>query len=255
MISAWMVTSRAVVASSATISRGSQEIAMAIMTRCSMPPDSSAGIWWKTSSGLRRPTAVNSSSVLAWAARRASFCLTRSTSASWLPTVSDGVRYEEGSWKTAPMPVPCSRCQPRGDNWVTSCRSNEIVPRSMPQPFGSTPRAARQVSVLPLPDSPTRPTISPVCTDSEMPRTAVAAPSCTVMFRSSMPRTSSGGGLPVTGGLQNLEGGMGLDHRVGGRRRVPAVRSRKASASALSAPTVIAISAPGMNGAHGAWDR
>ena len=25
---------------------------MAIMTRCSMPPDSSAGIWWKTRSGL-----------------------------------------------------------------------------------------------------------------------------------------------------------------------------------------------------------
>ena len=33
------------------------------------------------------------------------------------------------------------------------------------------------------------------------------------------------------------------------------VRSRNASASALSAPTVMAISAPGMNGAHGAWDR
>ena len=31
---------------------------MAIMTRCSMPPDSSAGIWWKTRSGSRRPTAV-----------------------------------------------------------------------------------------------------------------------------------------------------------------------------------------------------
>ena len=45
MTSAWMVTSSAVVASSATRSCGSQEIAMAIITRCSMPPDSSAGIW------------------------------------------------------------------------------------------------------------------------------------------------------------------------------------------------------------------
>ena len=34
---------------------------MAIMTRCSMPPDSSAGIWWNTCSGWCRPTAVNSS--------------------------------------------------------------------------------------------------------------------------------------------------------------------------------------------------
>ena len=61
MISAWMVTSSAVVASSAMSSSGSQEIAMAIMTRCSMPPDSSAGIWWKTRSAWCRPTAVSSS--------------------------------------------------------------------------------------------------------------------------------------------------------------------------------------------------
>ena len=33
------------------------------------------------------------------------------------------------------------------------------------------------------------------------------------------------------------------------------LRSLNASASAFSAPTVTAMSAPGMNGAHGAWDR
>ena len=43
---------------------------MAIITRCSMPPDSSAGIWWKTNSGWRRPTASNSSSARLRAARR-----------------------------------------------------------------------------------------------------------------------------------------------------------------------------------------
>ena len=92
MISAWMVTSRAVVASSATSSRGSQEMAMAIITRCSMPPDSSAGIWWKTRSGWCRPTAANSSTVLRCASARASRCFTRSTSASWPPTVRFGFR-------------------------------------------------------------------------------------------------------------------------------------------------------------------
>ena len=42
-ISAWMVTSSAVVGSSAISSRGWQAIAMAITTRCRMPPDNSCG--------------------------------------------------------------------------------------------------------------------------------------------------------------------------------------------------------------------
>ena len=92
MTSAWMVTSSAVVASSATRSCGSQEIAMAIITRCSMPPDSSAGIWWNTCSGWCRPTEVNSSIERCRAARRDRPSLTRSTSASWWPTVIDGLR-------------------------------------------------------------------------------------------------------------------------------------------------------------------
>ncbi len=40
---AWMVTSSAVVGSSAMSSSGSQARAMAIMTRCAMPPDISCG--------------------------------------------------------------------------------------------------------------------------------------------------------------------------------------------------------------------
>src|ERR1039458_2758704 len=55
----------------------------------------------------------------------------------------------------------------------------------MVQPAGSTPSAARQVSVLPLPDSPTSPTISPGRMPSETPRIAVAAPWCTLICRSS----------------------------------------------------------------------
>src|ERR1700722_9087969 len=55
----------------------------------------------------------------------------------------------------------------------------------MVTPAGSTPSAARQVSVFPLPDSPTSPTISPGRMPSETPRIAVAAPSCTLMCRSS----------------------------------------------------------------------
>ena len=39
----WMVTSRAVVGSSAMSSLGSQAMAMAIITRCCWPPESSWG--------------------------------------------------------------------------------------------------------------------------------------------------------------------------------------------------------------------
>ena len=42
-ICAWMVTSSAVVGSSAISSSGSQASAMAIITRCAMPPDISCG--------------------------------------------------------------------------------------------------------------------------------------------------------------------------------------------------------------------
>ena len=40
---AWTITSRAVVGSSAISRRGSQARAMAIITRCFCPPDSSCG--------------------------------------------------------------------------------------------------------------------------------------------------------------------------------------------------------------------
>ena len=42
-ISAWMVTSSAVVGSSAISTRGSHEMAMAIITRCRMPPERRCG--------------------------------------------------------------------------------------------------------------------------------------------------------------------------------------------------------------------
>ena len=42
MIWAWIVTSRAVVGSSQMISSGLQIMAMAITTRCFMPPEN----WW-----------------------------------------------------------------------------------------------------------------------------------------------------------------------------------------------------------------
>ena len=53
---AWIVTSSAVVGSSAISSLGLHESAIAIMTRCRMPPDNSWGYWRTRRSGAERPT-------------------------------------------------------------------------------------------------------------------------------------------------------------------------------------------------------
>ncbi len=56
---AWIVTSRAVVGSSAMSSLGSHERAIAIMTRWRMPPESSCGYCLTRRSGLLMPTALS----------------------------------------------------------------------------------------------------------------------------------------------------------------------------------------------------
>ena len=57
----WIVTSSAVVGSSAMSSLGSQAIAIAIITRCCWPPDISSGRKLTRSCGLGMPTSFSSS--------------------------------------------------------------------------------------------------------------------------------------------------------------------------------------------------
>ena len=66
-ICAWMVTSSAVVGSSAISSLGSQARAMAIITRWRIPPDSSWGYCFRRFSGSLMPTSSSSSSARAQA--------------------------------------------------------------------------------------------------------------------------------------------------------------------------------------------
>jgi hypothetical protein len=67
---AWMVTSRAVVGSSAISSFGPQAIAMAIMTRWLMPPDSWCGNMPSRRPGSGMPTCSSSSTARALRAAR-----------------------------------------------------------------------------------------------------------------------------------------------------------------------------------------
>ncbi len=83
---AWIVTSRAVVGSSAISSSGSQASAMAIITRWAMPPDRACGKASSRRSGSGMPTMRSSSAARARALR---FDIPRwisSTSEIWRPT-------------------------------------------------------------------------------------------------------------------------------------------------------------------------
>ncbi len=80
---AWIVTSSAVVGSSAMSSSGSQARAIAIITRWAMPPDSSCGKAFSRRSGSGMPTIRSSSSARAsatlpfmsrWICRTSSIC-------------------------------------------------------------------------------------------------------------------------------------------------------------------------------------
>src|SRR6478735_8741272 len=104
---AWMVTSRAVVGSSATRTRGLLAMAMAIMTRWRMPPENSCGKAFSLSLGLGIPTMARSSTA------RASLAVLLmvgwwmvSASMIWVPTVNTGVRDDNGSWKTMARSLP-----------------------------------------------------------------------------------------------------------------------------------------------------
>jgi len=81
-ICAWIVTSSAVVGSSARMSFGSFAIAIAIIARCRMPPENSCGNASRRRAAFGIPTMRRSSSARARAA-----CFDRDRSCSWRPSM------------------------------------------------------------------------------------------------------------------------------------------------------------------------
>ncbi|OLT03951.1 hypothetical protein BJF90_24890 [Pseudonocardia sp. CNS-004] len=96
-ICCWMVTSRAVVGSSAISRMGRSASAIAITTRWRMPPENSCGYARTVRAGSGMPTRSNSSSVRRRAATASTPC-TRRTSATWSPTRISGCSEVIGSW-------------------------------------------------------------------------------------------------------------------------------------------------------------
>ena len=108
-ICAWIVTSRAVVGSSAISSKGLQASAIAIITRCRIPPDSWCGYSPRRCLGGRDLDQLEHLERAPRAPQRAS-CpgAGRAASAIWSPTLNTGLRLVIGSWKIIAMSRPRS---------------------------------------------------------------------------------------------------------------------------------------------------
>ena len=105
-ICAWMVTSSAVVGSSAIRRFGLHESAMAIITRWRMPPESWCGYSFTRRSAFGMCTIFSISTVLSIASRRPRPSCRRMASAICSPTVNTGFSEVIGSWKIIAISLP-----------------------------------------------------------------------------------------------------------------------------------------------------
>ena len=192
---AWIVTSSAVVGSSAMSSSGSQARAIAIITRWAMPPDISCGKFLSRRAGSGMPTIFRSSSARECASLPFIPRWMRSTSSIWRPTSHTGFSDEVGCWKImlirSPRILRISSFESLSRSWP----SNRISPPSIRPGLAMSRMIDRLVTLLPQPDSPTRPMISPRSTWKSMPSTARTIPS-RVKKDVRRPFTSSSGFSP-----------------------------------------------------------
>ncbi|PLY57062.1 hypothetical protein HBH1_04692 [Herbaspirillum sp. BH-1] len=169
---AWMVTSRAVVGSSQMSSLGLHSSAMAIITRWRMPPERLCGYSSTSCAARARPTRSSMASTRASISWRARPVWMRSISASCSPMRCKGFREVIGSWKIMAISLPrmprrasssaCSRSRP----------SKRIAPdRRAWLAMGNRRRMDSAVTLLPQPDSPSRPTVSSLPSEKETPST------------------------------------------------------------------------------------
>jgi hypothetical protein len=136
---------------------------MAMSTRWRIPPDISNGYCFTRCAGFEIPTMSSSSMARARAALRSSLRCRRITSVIWLPIVNTGSSDVIGSWNTMAISRPRTR----------SIVAATFGPRTSDSPFQRTsppticpgssimPSSAWAVTLLPEPDSPTRPSVSP----------------------------------------------------------------------------------------------
>lgn len=194
-ICAWIITSSAVVGSSAMTRRGSQARAIAIITRWRWPPDSSCGYADARAAGS--PTCSRRSPVFFRAPAGVAFLCSRIGSAIWSPTRCTALRECIAPWKT--MEAPAQRTARTRPHFMvsTSSPSRRISPVTR-VPAGSSRSSVSARVDLPQPDSPAMPSFWPAFTVRFTPRTAATPPA----YVTSRSRTSSRGcAVGVLGGF------------------------------------------------------
>ena len=151
----------AVVGSSQRRTAGSDAIAIAIVTRWRIPPDSSCGKACARRERLADADEVEQRDAAGPTPDGAGAVDEATTSATWLPTVCTGSSALRASWNT--IAIRPRRCRRAGAGRPTpaSWPSSETVPESTRAAAGSSPMIARKVRLLPLPDSPTIPSERP----------------------------------------------------------------------------------------------
>ena len=165
-ICAWIVTSSAVVGSSAIRTLGSFAIAIAIIARWRMPPENSCGYWSTRRSANGTPTRSSSSIVRVRAASSfmPGLCVS-SASEIWSPIVNTGFSDVIGSWKIIAISPPRIS---RSSFFGILSRSLPLVQRLARRrcaraASGSARAPTASTRSCPDPDSPTMPSTSPGC--------------------------------------------------------------------------------------------
>ena len=172
-----MVTSSAVVGSSAISTLGLQASAMAIMARWRMPPESWCGYSLArcAGSGMRTRSSISMARLKA-ALRSMSRCRI-SASAICLPMVITGLSDVIGSWKIIEISLPRTRRISSSLIWRRSRPPSLTEPETMrPGGSGMSRISDSAVMLLPQPDSPTIARVSPEATWKSTPSTALTMP-------------------------------------------------------------------------------
>src|SRR6266511_1515819 len=206
-ICAWIVTSSAVVGSSAISTCGSFAIAIAIIARWRMPPENSCGYWSTRRSGFGTPTSFSRSTArfLTASSFVSGWCVLIA-SPIWKPTFSTGFSDVIGSWKTIASSLPRMRRSSFFETLSRSLPLKRASPRTMrPGGCGINPRMDIVLTLLPEPDSPTIPSVSPGKRSYEIPSTACTTPSSVVnsTTRSRIERRGSGTDAAL-GGIEGV---------------------------------------------------
>ena len=178
IMSACIVTSKAVVGSSAITICGLQASAMAIMTLWRIPPENSWGYWCIRFPGFGIPTSPSILSASAQAWPLSIFWCSRRFSATCLPTFIVGFRDVSASWNIIEHSAPRYARHSFSSYFKISFPLYQIWLPSLTSPGGVciSPIMLLAVTDLPHPDSPTIASVSPSSTANETPLTDCTSP-------------------------------------------------------------------------------